>query len=156
MTRGSLRFTEAEYKAYAAKAGFKVGTHHSPAALDPPALTPPLATGDGGAPSKYRNKPTDGYASIREAKRAFELKLMQEAGQIRNLREQVSFLLIPKQEGERACSYIADFVYEEYRQHKHEYGYWPVVEDCKGMRTDVYRIKKKLMLMVHQVRIRET
>jgi hypothetical protein len=177
MTRGSLRFTEAEYKAYAAKAGFKVGTHHSPAALDPPALTPPLATGDGGAPhtelddalmeaarifsgkpSKYRNKPTNGYASIREAKRAFELKLMQEAGQIRNLREQVSFLLIPKQEGERACSYVADFCYDEWAvvDLVGNDGWHPTVEDCKGMRTDIYRLKRKLMLFVHKIRIRET
>lgn len=113
-----------------------------------------------GAPSKYRNKPTNGYASKKEAKRAFALKLMEEAGQIRNLLEQVPFLLIPKQDGERACTYVADFVYEEWcldastipaRQQWLE-----VVEDCKGMRTDVYRVKRKLMLMVHGIKIRET
>jgi hypothetical protein len=184
------------YKAHMAKSDrFKVGTDpkfttvgafagtdQRPAALEPPALTPPLATWDGGAPlaiaaldrmvaeqmkptaakfSKYRNKPTDGYVSIRESKRAFQLKLMQEAGQIRNLREQVSFLLIPKQEGERACSYVADFCYEEFsrveRDDNGEMDIWrTVVEDCKGMRTDVYRIKRKLMLFVHKIRIRET
>ncbi len=162
MTRGSLRFSEEMYKAHMAKSDrFKVGTDQRPAALDPPALTPPLASGDGGAPSKYRNKPTNGYASIKESKRAFQLKLMQEAGQIRNLREQVSFLLIPKQEGERACSYVADFVYEEWHAGTDGSvagGAWwrPVTEDCKGMKTDVYRLKRKLMLMVHQIRIRET
>jgi hypothetical protein len=166
MTRGSLRADEAWLREYAAKRNRfttvpdKSGqVDQRPAALEPPALTPPLATGDGGAPSKYRNKPTDGYASIREAKRAFELKLMQEAGQIRNLREQVSFLLIPKQEGERACSYVADFCYEELDcgPSSGPFGCWrDVTEDCKGMRTDVYRIKRKLMLFVHKIRIRET
>jgi len=46
---------------------------------------------------KYRNKPTDGYHSKREARRAAALRLMQEAGQIQGLREQVEFLLIPRQ-----------------------------------------------------------
>lgn len=109
-----------------------------------------------GAKSKYKNKPTNGYASIKESKRAFQLKLMQEAGQIRNLREQVSYLLIPKQEGERACSYVADFVYEEPPLNAALGSPRTVVEDCKGMKTDVYRLKRKLMLFVHQIRIRET
>ena len=111
------------------------------------------------APSKYRNKPTNGYASKREAERAFRLKLMQEAGAIRNLREQVKFLLIPKQDGERACSYIADFSYEEpsFAESQAGHGVWrEVVEDCKGMRTDVYVIKRKLMQMVHGIKVRET
>ncbi len=119
-----------------------------PAAPPPRAGARPVVA----APSKYRNKPTNGYASIREAKRAFQLKLMQEAGQIRNLREQTAWLLIPKQEGERACSYRSDFDYEEFAG-----GEWRLaVEDVKGMRTDVYKIKRKLMLMVHGIRIRET
>ena len=158
MTRGALRFTEDQYRAHAAKSDrFKVGTVNRPAA-DTPAAPPPAS---GGA-SKYRNKPTNGYASIKESKRAFQLKLMQEAGQIRNLREQVSYLLIPKQEGERACSYVADFVYDEW-EHV-DTAARPdgvgctrtVVEDCKGMKTDVYRLKRKLMLFVHGIRVRET
>lgn len=99
---------------------------------------------------KFRNKPTGGHASKREHKRALELRLMESAGQIRNLREQVKYLLIPKQEGERACTYVADFVYEVWPDWRTE------VEDCKGFKTEVYRIKKKLMLMVHKVKIRET
>jgi len=158
MTRGALRFTEDEYRAHAAKSDrFKVGTVNRPAA-DTPAAPPPAS---GGA-SKYRNKPTNGYASKREAARATQLRLMEMGGEIRNLREQVSYLLIPKQEGERACSYVADFVYEEW--HNSEplptevsfIGWLPVVEDCKGMKTDVYRLKRKLMLFVHGIRIRET
>ena len=106
--------------------------------------------------TKYRNKPTDGYASKREAKRAAALRLMQEAGQIQGLREQVEFLLIPRQTrpdgtAERSCSYWADFTYDEWAS-----GEWRrVVEDVKGMRTREYVIKRKLMLMVHGVAIRE-
>jgi hypothetical protein len=92
------------------------------------------------------------------------LALLEAAGSIRNLRRQVSFTLIPKQDGERACTYIADFVYEEpqpSREFKGQevplYMAWAtVVEDCKGYRTEVYKVKRKLMLMVHGIRIRET
>ena len=105
---------------------------------------------------KYRNKPTDGYASKREARRAAALRLMQEAGQIQGLREQVEFLLIPRQKRpdgsiERSCSYWADFVYDEWTAD----GWRRVVEDVKGVRTREYVIKRKLMLMVHGVGIRE-
>ena len=105
---------------------------------------------------KYRNKPTDGYHSKREARRAAALRLMQEAGQIRDLREQVEFLLIPRQTrpdgtAERSCSYWADFVYDEWTAD----GWRRVVEDVKGMRTREYVLKRKLMLMVHGVAIRE-
>ena len=106
--------------------------------------------------NKYRNKPTDGYHSKREAKRAAVLRLMQEAGQIQGLREQVEFLLIPRQKrpdgsAERSCSYWADFTYDEWTAD----GWRRVVEDVKGVRTPDYVIKRKLMLMVHGVAIRE-
>jgi hypothetical protein len=55
---------------------------------------------------------------------------------------------IPKQEGEREVCYIADFVYQEDGK--------LVVEDVKGHRTEVYKLKKKLMLWVHGIRIKET
>lgn len=105
---------------------------------------------------KYRNKPTDGYHSKREARRAAALRLMQEAGQIQGLREQVEFLLIPRQTrpdgtAERSCSYWADFTYDEWTAD----GWRRVVEDVKGVRTREYVIKRKLMLMVHGVAIRE-
>jgi hypothetical protein len=83
---------------------------------------------------------------------------MERVGVIRNLQRQVKFVLIPAQriDGkvvERECSYIADFVYLEEVVH----GVWrPVVEDAKGCRTDVYKIKKKMMLKEHGVIIRET
>lgn len=76
------------------------------------------------------------------------LKLLERAGKISDLKRQVSFELIPKQEGERACTYVADFTYIEDGK--------LVVEDCKGFKTDVYKIKKKLMLYVHGIKIKET
>lgn len=102
--------------------------------------------------SKYKNEKTDGYHSKKEAKRASDLRLMQEAGQIRNLREQVQFEIIPKQDGERSAHYIADFQYEEFSGD----GWREVTEDCKGYRTADYVLKRKLMLHVHGIKIRET
>ena len=62
------------------------------------------------------------------------------------------FELIPSQyrDGrcvERAAHYIADFVYMEDGK--------KVVEDTKGFRTKDYILKRKLMLMVHNIRIKE-
>ena len=88
------------------------------------------------------------FDSVKEFHRWGCLRLLERAGRITNLQRQVSFVLIPKQEGERACTYVADFTY-------HQDGQF-VVEDCKGFKTDVYKIKKKLMLWVHGIRIKET
>ena len=88
------------------------------------------------------------FDSVKEFHRWGCLRLLERAGRITDLRRQVSFELIPKQDGERACSYVADFTYYEDGK--------LVVEDCKGFKTDVYRIKKKMMLWVHGIRIRET
>lgn len=104
--------------------------------------------------NKYgAKKVTASDGSVFDSKREFhrwcELKLLERAGKISGLRRQVSYELIPKQKGERACNYIADFVYSN------EEGML-VVEDCKGHRTEVYRLKKKLMLWVHGIRIYET
>lgn len=82
------------------------------------------------------------FDSRKEARRYNELKLLQRAGQIKDLQLQPVFLL---QEGYKragksiqAITYIGDFSYiENGRQ---------VVEDAKGMKTEVYRIKKKLLL----------
>lgn len=106
--------------------------------------------------SKYNNAKYNGYDSKREAKRAAELKLLEKAGVISNLQEQVVYELIPSQYRivngkkkciERAIKYIADFQYVENGN--------TVVEDAKGFRTDVYRIKKKLMLYFHDIQIKE-
>lgn len=104
--------------------------------------------------NKYHAEKSGGYASRKEHRRANELRLMQRAGLISNLREQVSYELIPAQRGadgkviERACAYVADFVYTDQQGNT-------IVEDTKGMRTDVYRIKRKLMLHVHGIQITE-
>ena len=107
--------------------------------------------------NKYHSKKItiDGetFDSRREAKRWEELKLLKRAGEIQDLRRQVKFELIPSQKvngkvAERACTYVADFVYTENGK--------TVVEDSKGFRTDTYKIKRKLMLYVHNVQIRET
>jgi len=87
--------------------------------------------------SKYNNKRTNGYASRREAKCATELKLMEKAGHITALQEQVSFEIIPKCGKERAAKYIADFVWMENGK--------IVVADAKGARTREYVLKRKLM-----------
>lgn len=78
-----------------------------------------------------------------------ELRIMERAGKISDLQRQVKYELIPKQKGERACTYLADFVYKDSDGNT-------VVEDTKGVRTDAYRIKRKLMLWVHGIRIKET
>jgi hypothetical protein len=48
---------------------------------------------------------------------------------------------------ERECNYIADFVYEQDGK--------TIVEDTKGVRTPDYIIKKKLMLYIHKIQIKE-
>ena len=113
--------------------------------------------------AKYRNMKTDGYSSKAEARRAAELKLLQKAGTIRNLREQVRYELIPKQGDEHACHYVADFEYEVFtrvvfnKDSVAMFEAWKtVVEDCKGMKTRDYIIKRKLMLFRHGIRILET
>lgn len=105
--------------------------------------------------NKYHARSSGGYASRKEHRRANELQLMQRAGLISNLREQVAYELIPPQRGadgkvfERACTYIADFVYTDNATGQ------TIVEDTKGFRTKEYIIKRKLMLKVHGIRISE-
>ena len=112
--------------------------------------------------SKYHNrklKTFDGYVhdSRKEAVRWLQLKMMEGAGYITDLKRQVKFVLIPTQYGkdengkkkllEREASYIADFVYKENGE--------MVVEDAKGFKTKDYVLKRKLMLSVYGIRIKE-
>lgn len=106
--------------------------------------------------SKYRAVKTtvDGitFASRKEAGRYCELKILQEAGIIKDLRMQVPYLLIDSQRRagkvvERKCVYVADFVYQMDGE--------TVVEDVKGIRTEAYRIKRKLMLERYDIQIKE-
>lgn len=105
--------------------------------------------------NKYNAKKTGTHASEKEHGRAGELRIKLHAGLISNLREQVKYELIPHhldEKGnviERSVSYIADFVYID-----NETGQ-EVVEDTKGYRTQEYIIKRKLMLHIHGIRIKE-
>ena len=122
--------------------------------------------------SKYRNQRTtvNGiiFDSRREAKRYCELAVLEKAGEIQNLQIQKTFVLVPEQRAgpterykkgihkgewkqgtllERPITYIADFAYYENGR--------LVVEDAKGLRTKEYILKRKLMLYIHGIRIKE-
>ena len=106
--------------------------------------------------SKYGNRKVtvDGltFDSAKEAKRWRELCLLERAGTISALRRQVKYKLLPSQRVggkvvERPVTYIADFVYTEDGQ--------TVVEDAKGVRTKEYIIKRKLMLYIHGIQVKE-
>lgn len=121
---------------------------------------------------KYKNRKiiVDGikFDSKKEATRYKELKMLEKAGIIHDVQRQVKYVLIPAQyeptssvyvkgnnkgkpkKGkliERECAYYADFVYIRNGD--------TIVEDTKGIRTTEYIIKRKLMLYVHNIRIRE-
>lgn len=106
--------------------------------------------------SKYRAVKTtvDGitFDSRREANRYLILKSMEEEGAIEDLRRQVRYELIPAFDVNgrhyRPVYYVADFVYRENGRE--------VVEDVKGMRTDVYRLKSKLFARRYGMSIKET
>ena len=123
--------------------------------------------------SKYHSRKVtvDGvtYDSVKEYMRFKELSLLERAGTIQNLQRQVKYVLIPAQREycneiytkgrkkgcfkpgkllEKECSYIADFAYIQNGE--------IVVEDTKGFRTKDYIVKRKLMLWIHGIRIKET
>lgn len=102
--------------------------------------------------SKYHNSKTviDGirFDSKKEANRYMELKLLERAGVIKELRRQVPYVLINRSRYGRAIKYVADFVY--YEDDK------LIVEDVKGVRTPVYRLKKRLMAEVHGIEVKES
>lgn len=92
------------------------------------------------------------FDSKREAARYEELLYMERAGDISDLQRQVPFELIPAQtrddgKKEKPVRYVADFVYWQDGK--------KIVEDAKGFRHPVYIVKRKLMLMVHGVSIKE-
>lgn len=90
---------------------------------------------------KYRNKKItiDGitFDSIGESVRHGELKLMQRAGAIQNLQLQVRIPCIIN--GKKVFTYIADFVYLDTKTGE------TIIEDFKGMETDVFKLKKKIL-----------
>lgn len=119
--------------------------------------------------AKYKNKKitVDGieFDSKKEAKRYMELKALEQAGAITDLRLQVKYTLIPAQYEkvydsekqiwkfgkciEREISYIADFVYKDTCGQLR-------VEDVKNpylRKEPRYIMKRKMMLYFHGIRI---
>lgn len=98
--------------------------------------------------SKYNNRKTevDGikFASKRESDRYKELKLLESIDMISDLVLQPRFELQPAfvHDGKKVepIAYVGDFQYTD-----NESGL-TILEDSKGFRTDVYRLKKKLLL----------
>ena len=104
------------------------------------------------------------FDSKKEASRWTQLKLLERAGEISELQRQVKFLLIParREKGtigpkggvkkgriiERETSYVADFVYKDKNGQM-------VVEDAKGFRTKEFILKKKLMLWIYDIQVKE-
>lgn len=108
--------------------------------------------------NKYHNEKTEvngiKYDSKKEAKRGSELELQERLGLISNLERQKKYVLQPsfKFLGRtiREISYVADFVYKENGN--------TVVEDVKSpitRKNPVYRLKKKMMMYVHGIEIKE-
>lgn len=116
---------------------------------------------------KYRNRKIIVgemvFDSKKEYLRFLELQSLEEQGVIFELRRQVKYVLIPAQREketvtargrqipgkviERELTYTADFVYRLNDE--------LVVEDVKGIKTDKYIIKRKLMLYFYGIRIKE-
>ena len=106
------------------------------------------------------------FDSRREYYRYKELWFLERAGKIQKLERQKKYILIPAmyetferygkngqrlKEGKRCiekeCAYYADFAYIKDGE--------TIVEDAKGVRTKDYIIKRKLMLFIHGIRIKE-
>jgi hypothetical protein len=94
------------------------------------------------------------FDSKKEAERYGQLKLMERGGVVKDIRTQVRYRLAIN--GIKICDYIADFVYFDKFSRPGADPWKQIVEDTKGVRTPVYRLKKKLMLALHGIEIRET
>ncbi len=108
------------------------------------------------------NGSTRTFDSRKEARRYDELVLLLQAGAIRDLRLQQNFTLVEgyiTAEGDmvRPMVYKADFAYERPTEPDvtGTVHWLKVVEDAKGVRTDTYKLKKKLMLEKYGITVRE-
>ena len=105
---------------------------------------------------KYGSQPTvvDGirFASKKEARRYGELVLLQKAGHISDLACQPKLDCVVN--GQLVCSYIADFRYVNRKNGIKDHIY--VYEDVKGFKTQVYRLKRKLVKAVTGIEVLET
>lgn len=105
-----------------------------------------------GAVSKYGNKPrrcvnAHFHQSGMEASRCNELHALQSAGLIRDLEQQPKFPLVVNDV--KVADYFGDFRYTDNETDQ------SVTEDVKGMATDVYKIKRRLVLAIHNVDVQE-
>jgi len=102
--------------------------------------------------AKYHNErcEIDGiwFDSKKEGKRYGELKMLEKARAIRDLRIQQRFVITVN--GRHICDYIADFEYTDSKTGQQ------VVEDVKGVRTKEYQIKRKLVEALYNITILET
>ncbi len=100
--------------------------------------------------SKYRNIKTIingiSFHSKKEGLRYVELKQLEKRKKIFNLKLQPKYIIAIN--GIKICSYIADFSYGE--------NGFTIVEDVKGFKTSIYRLKKKLMKVILGIEIYET
>lgn len=109
--------------------------------------------------SKYRAKKVNTeegvFDSMREYKRWILLKEREEKGEISNLQRQVTYQVMPRLTDENGkfkyhpIKYVADFVYTDNATGKQ------IIEDSKGIKTEVYKIKKKLMYWQYKIEIKE-
>ena len=108
--------------------------------------------------TKYRNTRTEfaglTFHSKAEAKRYGELQILERIGQIRGLQRQVAYELAPpvKYAGasrtKPALRLVVDFSYWEGEQQ--------ILEDTKGVQTDVFKVKRHLLKAVHGLEVRLT
>lgn len=142
-------------------AGRAWGKGRKPAAIasaQPPHVTPyePAQTK---RPPKYGNRrvEVDGlwFDSAKEARRWSALRLLERAGEIRNLRRQVRWPLTSGPDAAVVAHYVADFDYEE----RHDGVWLAVTEDVKGgeaTRTDIFKLKAKMFALCHDREIKIT
>lgn len=86
------------------------------------------------------------FDSRKESRRYSELRLLEKAGVIKDLKCQPKIDITVNHK--HICNYIADF------QYINEWGEL-VIEDVKGMKTPVYRLKKKLVEAIYGFSISE-
>lgn len=153
--------------AYCANSQCSVGNRECNLWTECPMFCGTVAKPERPAISKYKAEKVEvlglKFDSKKEARRWFELEMLEKTGVIKNLRRQVKYELIPAQREpdtygprgvliqgtviERAVYYIADFVYIENNQ--------IIVEDTKGVKTKEYVIKRKLLLWRYGIKIKE-
>lgn len=103
--------------------------------------------------SKYKNQKTEvngkKFDSKKEANDYTELLFMENRGFIKDLQTQVPFVLIEKSKYGRVIKYVADFTFVDCGTGE------LVVADSKGVKTDIYKLKKRLMAEKYGIIIKE-